>query len=127
MALEAKVGQMLMAGVDGLEVTDDAQFVIGELRVGNVVLMGRNVDSPPQVLGLTQGLYCLGCCWAMMLLMFAVGVMNVVWMAGLGIVMTVEKMVSGPRFSRAVGAILIVIGVATLAVSVAGNWPVSAN
>ena len=78
-------------------------------------------------LGLTQGLYCLGCCWAMMLLMFAVGVMNVVWMAGLGIVMTVEKMVSGPRFSRAVGAILIVIGVATLAVSVAGNWPVSAN
>ena len=32
-------------------------------------------------LGLRQGLYCLGCCWAMMLLMFAVGVMNVVWMA----------------------------------------------
>ena len=33
-------------------------------------------------LGLQQGLYCLGCCWAMMLLMFAVGVMNVLWMAG---------------------------------------------
>ncbi len=35
-------------------------------------------------LGVRQGLYCLGCCWAMMLLMFAVGVMNVVWMAALG-------------------------------------------
>src|SRR5262245_61781925 len=31
-------------------------------------------------LGLKQGLFCLGCCWAMMLVMFAVGVMNVIWM-----------------------------------------------
>lgn len=74
-------------------------------------------------LGLTQGLYCLGCCWAMMLLMFAVGVMNVVWMAALGIVMTVEKMLSGQRFSYAVGVILIAIGVVTIVVSVAGHWP----
>ena len=35
-------------------------------------------------LGVKQGLYCLGCCWAMMLVMFAVGVMNVIWMAALG-------------------------------------------
>ena len=42
-------------------------------------------------LGVKQGFYCVGCCWAMMLVMFAVGVMNVVWMAGLGIVMTIEK------------------------------------
>ena len=42
-------------------------------------------------LGLQQGLYCLGCCWAMMLLMFAVGVMNVIWMAALGAVMAIEK------------------------------------
>ena len=46
-------------------------------------------------LGLRQGLYCLGCCWAMMLLMFAVGVMNVIWMAALGVVMTVEKIAHG--------------------------------
>jgi predicted metal-binding membrane protein len=45
-------------------------------------------------LGLTQGLYCLGCCWAMMLLMFALGVMNVFWMAALGVVMTLEKIVA---------------------------------
>ena len=50
-------------------------------------------------LGLRQGLYCLGCCWAMMLLMFAVGVMNVVWMAALGVVMTIEKLGATPRFS----------------------------
>ncbi|MCZ7642022.1 MAG: DUF2182 domain-containing protein [Pseudorhodoplanes sp.] len=37
-------------------------------------------------LGLRQGAHCLGCCWAMMLLMFATGLMNAVWMAALGIV-----------------------------------------
>ena len=50
-----------------------------------------------------QGLFCLGCCWAMMLVMFAVGVMNVIWMAALGIVMTLEKIGSGKRFTVCVG------------------------
>jgi predicted metal-binding membrane protein len=48
-------------------------------------------------LGLRQGLHCLGCCWAMMLLMFAVGVMNIAWMAALAIVMTMEKLSAGKR------------------------------
>ena len=63
-------------------------------------------------LGIKQGLYCVGCCWAMMLVMFAVGVMNVIWMVALGIVMTIEKIGSGRRFSHAVGVGLIVAGVA---------------
>jgi len=74
-------------------------------------------------LGLEQGLYCLGCCWAMMAVMFAVGVMNVVWMAALGMAMTVEKMLSGRRFSHAVGAVLIITGVVVVAASVAAHWP----
>jgi predicted metal-binding membrane protein len=74
-------------------------------------------------LGLQQGLYCLGCCWAMMLVMFAVGTMNVVWMAGLGIVMTVEKTGSGRTFSHAVGAGLILAGLAFLAGAFAAHWP----
>jgi predicted metal-binding membrane protein len=48
----------------------------------------------------------------MMLLMFAVGVMNVVWMAALAIVMTFEKMSAGRRFSRVLGVVLIGIGLA---------------
>lgn len=74
-------------------------------------------------LGVRQGLHCLGCCWAMMLLMLITGAMNVVWMAGLGLVMTIEKMTSTPRFSRILGVIFIVIGVAILAVNAAGfGW-----
>jgi predicted metal-binding membrane protein len=77
-------------------------------------------------LGLKQGLYCVGCCWAMMLVMFAVGVMNVIWMAGLGMVMTVEKICTGKRFTYAVGVGLTVIGVAAVASALAAHWPVHA-
>jgi predicted metal-binding membrane protein len=75
-------------------------------------------------LGLRQGLYCVGCCWAMMLVMFAVGVMNVIWMVALGIVMTVEKIGTGKRLTYAVGASLIAIGVAFIMSAFAVHWPV---
>ncbi len=74
-------------------------------------------------LGLKQGLYCLGCCWAMMAVMFAVGVMNVIWMAALGVVMTIEKMLTGTRFSHAVGVLLIVAGVVFIGMAFAAHWP----
>jgi predicted metal-binding membrane protein len=74
-------------------------------------------------LGLTQGLYCLGCCWAMMLVMFAVGVMNVIWMAGLGMVMTIEKIGTGKWFTYAVGAGLIVLGAAFTLSAFVDHWP----
>jgi predicted metal-binding membrane protein len=69
-------------------------------------------------LGVSQGLHCVGCCWALMLVMLAVGVMNVVWMAGLGLVMAAEKLAGTARFSRAVGIVLVAIGAATVAVSI---------
>jgi len=74
-------------------------------------------------IGLRQGLYCLGCCWAMMLVMFAVGTMNVVWMAGLGIVMAIEKIGSGRTFSHVVGAGLVLGGIAFLFTAFAAHWP----
>jgi predicted metal-binding membrane protein len=77
-------------------------------------------------LGVKQGLYCLGCCWAMMLVMFAVGVMNVIWMAALGLLMTFEKLGTGRRFTHMVGATLIAIGVAFVLAAFAAHWPVRA-
>jgi predicted metal-binding membrane protein len=74
-------------------------------------------------LGFKQGLYCLGCCWAMMLVMFAVGVMNVIWMAALGMVMTLEKIASGNRLTYGLGAALIAVGIVFVLVSFAAHWP----
>jgi predicted metal-binding membrane protein len=78
-------------------------------------------------LGLRQGVYCVGCCWAMMLLMLAVGIMNVAWMATLGIVMAIEKLGSGLRFTRLVGAVLTAIGVVVVVWSIGAHWPAPAG
>jgi len=68
-------------------------------------------------LGLQQGVWCLGCCWALMLIMFAVGVMNIFWMALIGVFTLFEKEMSGRLASRVGGAILLVWGAALLVVS----------
>lgn len=59
-------------------------------------------------LGLEQGLWCLGCCWALMLVMFAVGTMNLLWMALLGLLAIVEKQETSRLPSRISGTILLV-------------------
>jgi len=69
-------------------------------------------------LGLRQGMLCLGCCWAMMGLMFALGAMNVVWMAALGVLMTIEKLSTTARFSEAVGLAFVAVGFAMIVSSV---------
>jgi predicted metal-binding membrane protein len=75
-------------------------------------------------LGLRQGLYCLGCCWAMMLVMFAVGVMNVVWMIALGLVMAAEKIATTTRVSRIFGAVFVIIGMVLITNAIAVYWPI---
>jgi predicted metal-binding membrane protein len=66
-------------------------------------------------MGLRQGLYCLGCCVALMMLMFAAGAMNLLWMAVLGLVMILEKTMARPqRLVHIVGAVLLLLGVGQL-------------
>ena len=54
--------------------------------------------------------------------MFAVGAMNVVWMAALGVVMTVEKIEHRQALQPGVGVVLIAVGLAFVLV-VAAHWP----
>jgi predicted metal-binding membrane protein len=62
-------------------------------------------------MGVTHGIYCLGCCWALMCVLFVVGVMNLVWVAVLTIVVIVEKMgPAGAFIARVGGAGLIAAG-----------------
>lgn len=71
----------------------------------------RRHALPSLKLGLRHGLYCIGCCWALMLLLFAGGVMNVGWIAGLAALVLLEKALSeGRNVSRLVGAGLIIGG-----------------
>jgi predicted metal-binding membrane protein len=62
-------------------------------------------------LGLEHGLQCLGCCWALMLLLFAGGVMNLTAIAALTVFVALEKLGPfGPRGTRISGAALVMIG-----------------
>jgi predicted metal-binding membrane protein len=69
-------------------------------------------------LGVHHGLFCVGCCWSLMLLMFAVGVGSVGWMLALGAVMAIEKnMPWGRRLSAPLGVALLGWGLALVAAS----------
>ena len=63
-------------------------------------------------MGLAHGLYCLGCCWAMMLLLFAGGVMNLAVILALTVWVAVEKLAPfGQQSARVSGALLVATGV----------------
>jgi predicted metal-binding membrane protein len=62
-------------------------------------------------MGLRHGLYCLGCCWALMAVLFPVGVMNLAWMGGLAALVFLEKLSpQGVWLARGSGLTLIVAG-----------------
>jgi predicted metal-binding membrane protein len=62
-------------------------------------------------MGFTHGVFCLGCCWVLMVLLFYGGVMNPWWIAGLAIYVLIEKLApAGLRIGRFAGALLILWG-----------------
>jgi predicted metal-binding membrane protein len=70
----------------------------------------RGHNGPRQALriGAEHGLYCVGCCWSLMLLMFLVGAGSLAWMLLLGVVMATEKNLSwGRRLSAPLGVICL--------------------
>lgn len=67
--------------------------------------------------GATHGVYCVGCCWALMAVVFAVGVMNLGWMAVLTLVVCLEQWLPrGAKMSYASGAGLVGWGLARLTI-----------
>lgn len=63
-------------------------------------------------MGLKSGFYCVGCCWALMVLMFVAGAMNVIWMALLALYILVEKLIPwGRQFTQIAGVAMVVWGI----------------
>jgi predicted metal-binding membrane protein len=75
----------------------------------------RDGNSGAARMGLSYGLVCTGCCWALMLVLFVLGVMNLLVVAALSAVIVLEKMSRlGRQMSRVTGAALIAGGLLTL-------------
>jgi predicted metal-binding membrane protein len=69
---------------------------------------GGNEQRQAFRLGVDHGIFCIGCCWSLMLLMFVVGAGNIGWMLALGTVMAVEKnMPWGKKLSAPLGVFLL--------------------
>jgi predicted metal-binding membrane protein len=63
-------------------------------------------------MGVAHGLFCVGCCWMLMLLLFVGGVMNLLWVAAIAAIVLVEKLLpGGPMAARISGGALVAIGV----------------
>jgi predicted metal-binding membrane protein len=63
-------------------------------------------------MGLRHGMYCVGCCWAVMALLFVAGVMNLLWVLALSLLVLVEKLI--PKLARPAGVAMIAAGVLIL-------------
>ena len=62
-------------------------------------------------LGVVHGLFCLGCCWALMLLLFVGGVMNLWWIGALTVFVLLEKLAPlGAQGGRLSGLLIIAMG-----------------
>ena len=76
---------------------------------------GQHETREAFTLGVHHGLFCVGCCWSLMLLMFAVGAGSLGWMLVLGAVMAAEKNLPwGEQMSKPLGLALLIGGVAIL-------------
>jgi predicted metal-binding membrane protein len=68
--------------------------------------------------GARHGVFCFGCCWMLMVLLFVGGIMNLAWIAGIALLVLIEKTLPwGGRMARATGAVLVVWGALTLAMA----------
>jgi amidase len=116
--LAAPVGGALLVAAGLLQFTPFKSACLRHCRNPLTYLMGRWNDGPPNGfrIGVTHGAFCVGCCWALMAAAFALGVMNLWWMAALTAIVTIEQVApGGDRLGRAFGALLAAGGVTMIA------------
>jgi predicted metal-binding membrane protein len=110
----AAAGALLIAaGVYQLTPLKDACLAHCRVPASFLAAHWRPGISGAWRMGVTHGAYCVGCCLALMLLLFVGGVMNLIWIAGLTLFVLAEKFLpQGRRLSVPTGVLLIVAGAA---------------
>jgi predicted metal-binding membrane protein len=112
-------GGLVLVGAGLFQLSPLKTACLSKCRTPLAFLMTRWREGKGGALamGVEHGAFCLGCCWALMLVMFVVGVMNLLWMALLGVLMLLEKVAPrGDLLARLSGVALVVLGVARVAV-----------
>jgi predicted metal-binding membrane protein len=113
----ARAGSAVLFGAAIYQLTPVKRVCLRHCRSPSLLLLQHG----PQALasrfgatrtGLVHGMYCLGCCWALMAVLLALGVMSLVWMGVVAAVIAVEKVSKhGEPISRGLGVLLAAVAV----------------
>ncbi len=107
-------GGMLLIGAGVFQFTAIKNACLTHCRspIGFFMTEWREGTRGAFYMGVHHGIYCVGCCWLLMALLFVAGVMNLLWVAVIAAYVFVEKLVpAGNRVGRAVGWCTIAAGV----------------
>jgi predicted metal-binding membrane protein len=100
---------LLAAGVYQFSALKTACLTKCRTPLGFFMAKWRDGIGGALVLGIQHGSYCVGCCWALMAVMFVVGAMNLLWMGAITVLVLSEKVVPPAwRIDRITGAALVV-------------------
>jgi predicted metal-binding membrane protein len=117
-ASSAKLGGAILCVAGLYQLTPLKQVCLQHCRspLGFLMTHWRDGSLGALQMGMRHGIYCLGCCWALMGLLFVVGVMNLIWVAALALFVLLEKVgPAGVVVARAAGIVMIASGVFLLA------------
>lgn len=104
-------GMLVAAGAYQLTPVKMACLAHCRSPLGFLMTNWRNGAAGAFQIGWRHGLYCLGCCWALMTVLFVVGVMNLAWVAVLAVLVLLEKAFpAGVTISRVAAAMLVLAG-----------------
>jgi predicted metal-binding membrane protein len=104
-------GMLVAAGVYQLTPVKTACLAYCRSPLGFLMTNWRNGVAGAFQMGCRHGVHCVGCCWALMTILFVVGVMNLVWVAVLAGFVLFEKLSpAGLTLSRVAGVVLVLFG-----------------
>ncbi len=111
------LGGALLLGAGGYQFTAVKDACLRQCRSPFSFLLNqwRGGGAGATVMGLRHGALCVGCCWALMAMLFVLGVMNLWWIALVAAVVLLEKLTSSLWIPRLLGGFLVVWGVALMA------------
>ncbi len=102
---------LILAGIYQWTPLKDACLSQCRGPLGFLTMHWRRSVSGALRMGIGHGLYCVGCCWVLMLLLFVGGVMNLLWIAAITAFVLLEKLLpQGAQVGRLSGVLMIVVG-----------------
>jgi predicted metal-binding membrane protein len=113
----SRLGGLILLLAGGYQLTPAKNVCLRQCQtpLGFLMTNWREGERGALAMGLKHGKYCLGCCWALMLVLLVVGVMNLAWVAVLTAFILIEKFGrTGSLVARLGGAAMIAGGIATL-------------